>query len=47
MFFISIGEAIFLLGVAILTLRRWDKEKTLEPPYKTPGSRRRCDYQNI
>ncbi|MFK7874064.1 MAG: MerR family DNA-binding transcriptional regulator [Oligoflexales bacterium] len=45
--FYTYRRTAFLLGVAISTLRKWDKEKTLESSYKTSGGYRRYDYQNI
>jgi hypothetical protein len=39
--FLSIGAAAFMLGVAISTLRRWEKENQLVADYRTPGGHRR------
>ena len=37
----SIGEMAHRLGVAIVTLRRWDKEGKLKPLFRTIGGHRR------
>lgn len=38
---ISIGQAALLLGISIVTLRRWDKSGIFKPDYITPGKHRR------
>lgn len=43
---VSIGEASKILGVSIMTLRRWDKEGRL-PSVKTEGGHRRYDISKI
>ena len=37
----SIGELALVLGVAVITLRRWDKAGSLLPVCRTPGGHRR------
>ena len=39
--FLSIGAAAFLLGVAVSTLRRWEKESRFFSDFRTPGGHRR------
>ncbi len=39
----SIGELASYLGVAVSTLRRWDREGRLPPVGRTPGGHRRYD----
>ena len=43
----SIGELAALLGVAIVTLRRWHQAGKLEPDYRTPGGHRRYDLARV
>ena len=38
--FVSIGETAVLLGVAIITLRRWDKAGVFCPSWRSPGFNR-------
>ena len=45
--YLSIGGAAELLGVSITTLRRWDKEKYLEPDYITKGKHRRYSLKRL
>ena len=40
---IGIGEAAALLGVAVVTMRRWDREGRLAPAARTLGGHRRYD----
>ena len=39
--YISIGEAATILGVAVVTLRRWDKLGKLKVGFRTFGNHRR------
>ncbi len=39
----SIGELATILGVAVITLRRWDKAGLLTPVCRTLGGHRRYD----
>lgn len=39
--YLSIGEAAILLGVAVSTLRRWEREARLAPCFRTAGGHRR------
>lgn len=43
----SIGELALLLGVAVITLRRWHASGQLLPACRTPGGHRRYDAQAI
>ncbi len=45
--FLKIGEAAKLFGVSIQTLRRWEREKTLIPDYKSPGGTRYYNSNKI
>jgi|GEM_PF-6118102 len=36
-----------MLGVAVVTLRRWDKAGTLAPLCRTPGGHRRYDLSTV
>ena len=38
---VSIGEMARRLGVAVVTLRRWDREGKLKPLFRTIGGHRR------
>ena len=40
-FTVSIGRAAMLLGVSVVTMRRWDKENIIKPVYRTAGNHRR------
>jgi len=44
---ICIGEAALILGVSISTLRRWDKDGSLQPSYRTSGNHRRYKLDDI
>lgn len=44
---ITIKEASELLGVQVLTLKRWDEAGILKPSYRTPGNHRRYDYDEV
>ena len=39
--FISIGKASRLLGVSVSTMRLWDRQKRLQPGFRTKGGHRR------
>lgn len=43
----SMGELAALLGVAVVTLRRWHRDGKLEPDYRTPGGHRRYDLARV
>ena len=43
----SIGELAAVLGVAIITLRRWHAAGTLVPAGPTPGGHRRYDISQV
>jgi predicted site-specific integrase-resolvase len=43
---LSIGEMAVRLGVAVGTLRRWDREKRLCPKFRTVGGHRRYEPQD-
>ncbi len=43
----SIGELAVLLGVAVITLRRWHKDGKLVPKYRTPGGHRRYALNEV
>ncbi len=45
--FLKIGEAAGLLGVSIQTLRRWEREKTLLPDFRSSGGTRYYNSQKI
>jgi DNA-binding transcriptional MerR regulator len=45
--FVSIGEASALIGVAVSTLRRWEKEARFYPTFRTKGNHRRYDMNDI
>ena len=42
--YLSIGEAATYLGVAVSTLRRWERNGKLESTYRTIGGHRRYDF---
>ena len=44
---IGIGSAAALLGVAVVTLRRWGKLGILIPHHRTPGGHRRYDDADV
>lgn len=44
---ISIGEAAMILGVSVVTLRRWDKLGKLKSVFRTFGNHRRYNFSNI
>lgn len=44
---VSIGEAARMIGVAISTLRRWEKEGHFIPSFRTPGKHRRYEIADI
>ena len=44
---ITIKEASELLGVQVLTLKRWDEAGIFKPNYRTPGNHRRYDYDEV
>ena len=41
--YLTIGELSAQLGVATVTLRRWEKRGSLMPSFMTPGGHRRYD----
>lgn len=43
----SIGELALILGVAVITLRRWHAAGTLEPVGRTPGGHRRYHVAQV
>ena len=45
--YLSIGEAAASLGVAVSTLRRWEKEGKLIPHYRTVGNHRRYSWPQL
>jgi len=45
--FIKIGAAAKLLGIAIQTLPRWEREKQIIPDYKFPGGTRYYNSDKI
>jgi predicted site-specific integrase-resolvase len=44
---ISIGEAAVILGLSVVTLRRWDRSGLLKPIFRTFGNHRRYDLIEI
>ena len=46
-FTVSIGRAAMLLGVSVVTMRRWDKDKVITPTYRTAGNHRRYSLSDI
>lgn len=44
---ITIKEASEILGVRVLTLKRWEESGILKPSHRTPGNHRRYDYDDI
>ena len=45
--YLSIGEAAASLGIAVSTLRRWEKEGKLIPHYRTVGNHRRYSWPQL
>lgn len=45
--YVSIGETAALLGVAVSTLRRWEREARLAPAFRTVGGHRRYSLSSI
>ena len=45
--YISIGEAASMLGVAVVTLRRWEKQGLFPSSYRTFGNHRRYKLSQI
>ena len=43
----SIGEAASILGVTTGTLRRWDKEQSFKPDFRTAGNHRRYTEKSV
>ena len=41
------GQAARMLGVAVVTLRRWDKSGHLMPTWRTPGGHRRDSTDDL
>lgn len=44
---VSIGEAAMILGVSVVTLRRWDRSGLLKPVFRTFGNHRRYSLGDI
>jgi len=44
---ISIGEVSTILGLSVVTLRRWDSSGLLKPTFRTLGNHRRYNLDNI
>lgn len=44
---VSIGELSLFLGVAVVTLRRWDRSGRLRPAFLTAGGHRRYDLDSV
>jgi predicted site-specific integrase-resolvase len=44
---VSIGEAAIILGVSVVTLRRWDRSGKLKPVFRTFGNHRRYNLSEI
>jgi putative resolvase len=44
---VSIGRAATLLGVSVVTMRRWDKNDVITPAYRTAGNHRRYRLSDI
>jgi predicted site-specific integrase-resolvase len=44
---ISIGEVSIILGLSVVTLRRWDSLGLLKPTFRTLGNHRRYNLDNI
>ena len=44
---VSIGRAAMLLGVSVVTMRRWDKNDVITPAYRTAGNHRRYRLSDI
>ncbi|RYZ55545.1 MAG: IS607 family transposase [Proteobacteria bacterium] len=45
--YVSIGEAVLLLGVSLSTLRRWEADETMLPNHRTIGNQRRYNTDEI
>jgi predicted site-specific integrase-resolvase len=45
--YVSIGEVSVILGVSVVTLRRWDSQKLLVPRFRTFGNHRRYGLDDI
>lgn len=45
--FLRIGETASLLGVAVITLRRWDRAGVFGPSWRSPGNHRRYEMRKI
>ena len=44
---VSIGEAAVILGLSVVTLRRWDRSGLLKPVFRTFGNHRRYSLGDI
>ena len=44
---VSIGEAAIILGLSVVTLRRWDRSGLLKPVFRTFGNHRRYNLSDI
>ena len=44
---VSIGEAAIILGLSVVTLRRWDRSGLLKPVFRTFGNHRRYSLGDI
>ncbi len=45
--YLSIGQAAFRLGVAVETLRRWDRDGRFRPVMRTAGGHRRYSVAQL
>ncbi len=45
--YVSIGYAANFLGIAIITLRRWEADGKIAPSFRTAGGHRRYSLEII
>jgi len=45
--YLTISEASVILGVSVITMRRWDRESKLKPHHRTFGNHRRYSLSEI